>query len=96
MHYVGVVLLVIGAPTPFVVQTEWSALSLVLILIAAVSVIAWLYSIHCHSEPKGLDNKDAVKRVHTVSLRCLIFESIAILMCSVSATLYVYHLRDSF
>ena len=100
MHYVGVVLMLLGQWS-WTVQSRWSAPSIVPLGVGAVAIVVWygvsLYyppDLSVFAEQRGMSEKEIFEKVHSVSWYCIVAEAVAVICCCVSCVMFLWNLKD--
>ena len=93
MHYLGVFCLALSV-WPFAIQSQWSWISIVLIVVTYSSFVVWVilaFYVYPHDLRED-DHEQIAKRVHRISMHCLLAQTIGAIGCTVCFVCYLWNL----
>ena len=101
MHYVGVVMMALSV-FPYGIQQNWNCLSLILIISGLTILLLWYiikkyHNWYCNDFSvllKSYDERYVLKRVHRISLICIILETVGCIINSFINTLFIWNLKE--
>lgn len=100
MHYAGVMCMVF-AVWPYAIQSSFSVCSIVVIVVTYISLALWI-SLAYYYYPNDLSNEkgsemteeEMRKKVHRMSVHCLISQTIGAIGCTVALCLYLWNIQE--
>jgi len=103
MHYVGVLCMVLGV-WPFVIQSKWSMLSIAITSVTYIALIAWTCLWYYYPSDlsdgmgrgQGVEYQKVQRKVHVISLQCLLSETVGAIGCSLALCLYLWNIEDTY
>eukprot|EP01084_Bolivina_argentea_P001505 2780_1 len=100
LHYFGVFLMIISLFS-YCIQSNWNIFSVAILCCALFSFVLWIIFAKYYPDDissnrnDNKDNEEYIKRkTHSISVQCIVMETIGCIMVTVNNTLYVYNLKN--